>query len=73
LFFEKSTVNGLTIFKRVLQFLYNEAYQGKKGGFFGGKNYDDFEKAMLENRPFELFVRFGRKAEKSYHRTEFKF
>ena len=40
LFFEKSKVNGLEITKRILRFLYNEAYQGKKNGFFsGGKTF----------------------------------
>jgi len=40
-FFERNSTNGLTIFKRMLRFLYNEAYNDSKNRtkIFGGKSY----------------------------------
>ena len=72
---EKSKVNGLAIYKRILRFLYNEAYDNssKRTTFFGGKSFEDYENVMLENRPFQLVLRYGRKIERYYHRLEYKY
>ena len=40
---------------------------------FGGKTYDEYETAMLNNRPFQLVLRYGKKLDRFYSRLEYKF
>ena len=40
---------------------------------FGGKSYLEYEAAMLQARPFELYFRHGKKMERFYNRLEYKF
>ncbi|MCB0370988.1 MAG: hypothetical protein KDD45_16595 [Bdellovibrionales bacterium] len=72
-FFEKDAT-GLTIYKRMLRFLFNEAYnENKNKKMFGGKTYEEYEAAMLAARPFQLFLRYGKKLDRFYNRLEYKF
>ena len=54
LIFDKSKLNGLTIYKRFLRFLYNTAYDNssQRTTLWGGKSYEEYEKIMLDSRPF---------------------
>ena len=75
LFFEKEQTTGLTIYKRILKFLYGQAYNDNKSKkiLFGGKSYEDYEAIMLQNRPFQLFFRYGKGLDRYYNRLEYKF
>ena len=75
MFFEKESTNGLTIYKRVLKFLFNQAYNDNKNKkiLFGGKSFEEYEAAMLQTRPFQLFLRHGKKLDRFYNRLEYKF
>lgn len=63
--FNKSSCTGQEVYRRILKFLYPEAYDNSKNkkGFlnWGGKEYIDYEKEMLQKRPFKLFLRVGKK------------
>lgn len=73
-FFFERTTTGLGIYKRMLRFLYNEAYNDNKSKkMFGGKTYDEYESAMLTTRPFQLYLRYGKKLDRFYNRLEYKF
>ena len=73
-FFFERDATGLTIYKRLLKFLFNEAYNDNKNKkYFGGKSYEDYEANMLKERPFQLALRFGKKLDRFYTRLEYKF
>ena len=67
-FFERNEASGLSIYIRMLKFLYNQAYNDSKARakLFGGKSYEQYEEVMLRKRPFTLHLRHGRKPERSY-------
>ena len=65
---------GLDIYKRMLKFLYGEAYNDNKSKkMFGGKSYEEYESAMLSSRPFQVYLRYGKKLDRFYTRLEYKF
>jgi hypothetical protein len=59
----------------MLKYLYAEAYNDSKNRskLFGGKSYEDYEGIMLSKRPFDLYLRYGKKLDRFYNRLEFKF
>lgn len=72
LIFNKDSIKGIDIYRRVLQFLYGRAYVSDEDGK-DKKNYIDFEVEMLEKRPFKVFLKYARKLERTYHRLEYTF
>ena len=40
---------------------------------FGGKSYEEYENLMLQTRPFNLVLRYGKKLDRFYNRLEHKF
>lgn len=40
---------------------------------FGGKNYEEYEAAMLTARPFQIYLRHGKKLDRFYNKLEYKF
>ena len=73
-FFFERDATGLAIYKRILRFLFNEAYnENKAKKMFGGKSFEEYETAMLTSRPFQIFLRYGKKLDRFYNRLEFKF
>jgi hypothetical protein len=58
-------IMGLDFYLRILKFLYPEAYNNSKSrkSFlnWGGKEYQDYEKEMLQKRPFKVILRMGKK------------
>ena len=40
---------------------------------FGGKTYEDYETMMLTQRPFQLYLRYGKRLDRFYNRLEYKF
>ena len=73
-FYFKRDATGLDIYKRMLRFLYSEAYNDNKSKkMFGGKSYDDYENQMLAARPFQVHIRYGKKLDRFYNRLEYKF
>ena len=58
----------------MLRFLFNEAYtENKHKKMFGGKSFEEYEAAMLQTRPFQLYLRHGRKLDRFYTKLEYKF
>lgn len=73
-FYFERDATGLTIYKRMLRFLFNEAYNDNKNKkMFGGKSYEEYEAQMLSSRPFQLCLRYGKKLDRFYSRLEYKF
>lgn len=73
-FYFERNATGLTIYKRMLKFLFNEAYNDNKSKkMFGGKSYEEYEAAMLTSRPFQIYLRYGKKLDRFYSRLEYKF
>lgn len=72
-YFTKETT-GLDIYKKMLRFLFNEAYNDNKHKkMFGGKSYEEYESTMLSTRPFQIYLRYGKKLDRFYTRLEYKF
>ena len=40
---------------------------------FGGKSYEEYETSMLSTRPFQIFLRHGKKLDRFYTKLEHKF
>ena len=71
--FDKTSLTGLCVTKRYLSFLYGQAYnesKNRKTFGWGSKNYEDYEKQFLKDRPFKILLRVGKKPEVSYQRLE---
>lgn len=72
-YFDKNA-SGLDIYKRMLRFLYSEAFNDNKSKkMFGGKSYEEYENMMLTARPFQLHLRYGKRLDRFYNRLEYKF
>ena len=73
-FYFSKQYTGLDIYKRLLKFLFNEGYNDNKyKKMFGGKSFEDYESLMLSSRPFQLYLRYGKKLDRFYTRLEYKF
>lgn len=73
-FYFQREATGLTIYKRMLKFLFNEAYnENKNKKMFGGKSYEEYETQMLNSRPFQIYLRYGKKLDRFYSRLQYKF
>jgi hypothetical protein len=58
----------------MLRFIYNEAYnESTNRAKHNAKAFEDYETLMLGKRPFEIFVRYGKRVDKFYRKSEFKF
>lgn len=70
-FFNIETVTGLDIVKRILKYLYYDTYlystkraDKVKNEYI--KTYEEYEKYMLENRPFVLYLCADKKIKYTY-------
>lgn len=68
LLFERNETSGLTIYKRVLRFLFPTAYIKRPA-----TDYAAYEALMLQKRPFKLFLKHDRKVDRHYSRLEYRF
>lgn len=68
--FEKKSIKGIDIYVRMLKFLYGKAYIYNEDSN-DPTPYTEYEKLMLEKRPFKIFLKYNKKIERTYHRLSY--